>query len=60
MKYSSKYEFLAIFSVYVNIIYMNSILKTKFKAKLCEVKHLNNQKIKLQYFKYYEYWSTPK
>lgn len=64
MKYSSKYELLTIFSVYVNIIYMNSILKTKFKTKLCEVKYLNDQKIKILYYKYYEYFkrsnTTPK
>jgi len=47
MKYSSKYELLTIFSVYVNIIYMNLILKTKFKTKLCEVKYLKDQKIKI-------------
>jgi len=34
---------------------MNSILKTKFKTKLCEVKYLNNQKIKKLYYRYYEY-----
>jgi len=46
MKYSSKYELLTIFGVYVNIIYMNSIPKTKFKTKLCEVEHLKTKILK--------------